>query len=68
MARLLETSLELLNSNNPNGLPKVKGFNIINGNLTESSDGETFESRNPALLEDCLGIFPHSTKKDVDDA
>ena len=57
MPHLLETGLEFLDANNPNGLPKVKGYNIINGELTSSSDGETFVSRNPAILDDELGVF-----------
>ena len=65
MPHLLETGLEFLDANNPNGLPKVKGYNIINGELTSSSDGETFVSRNPAILDDELGVFPLSTKDDV---
>ena len=44
-----------MESDNPNGSPKVKGYNIINGELKLSSGGETFESLNPALLSDCLG-------------
>ena len=65
MPHLLETGLEFLDANNPNGLPKVKGYNIINGELTSSSDGKTFVSRNPAILDDELGVFPLSTKDDV---
>jgi aldehyde dehydrogenase (NAD+) len=65
MTHVLEVGLEYLESNNPNGLPKIKGYNIINGELTESSDGATFESSNPAWLEDKLGQFPLSTKDDV---
>ncbi len=68
MTHVLEVGLEHLESDNPNGLPKVKGYNIINGQLTESSDGGTFESTNPAWQADCLGEFPLSTKSDVHDA
>ncbi len=68
MTHVLEVGLEELNNDNPNGLPKVRGYNIINGKLTLASDNSTFESRNPALLSDCLGEFPLSTKEDVDDA
>ena len=54
-----------MEGNNPNGSPKIKGYNIVNGQLTEAQDGGTFESRNPAWLEDCLGEFPLSGKDDV---
>ena len=68
MTHVLEVGLEELENDNPNGLPKVKGYNIINGKLALASDNSTFESRNPALLRDCLGEFPLSTKEDVNDA
>ena len=57
-----------MDANNPNGSPKVKGYNVINGKLQSASDGQTFESLNPALLTDCLGEFPLSTKEDVHEA
>jgi aldehyde dehydrogenase (NAD+) len=57
-----------MDANNPNGSPKIKGYNIINGKLQSASNGETFESHNPALLTDCLGEFPLSTKDDVHQA
>ncbi len=65
MTHVLQVGLEEIANDNPNGLPKVKGYNIINGKLASASDGSTFESRNPALLSDCLGEFPLSTKEDV---
>lgn len=65
MTHVLEVGLEFLESDNPNGLPKVKGYNIINGKLSLASDGATFTSTNPALLMDTLGEFPLSTKQDV---
>ncbi len=68
MTHVLEAGLELMDNDNPGGLPKVKGYNIINGQLTSSSDGGTFNTINPARLNDCLGEFPLSTKSDVDDA
>ena len=68
MVHVLEAGLTFLEANNPKNRPSVKGFNIINGQLAESSDGATFESRNPALLTDVLGAFPLSTKTDVDAA
>ena len=58
MVHVLEAGLTFLEANNPKNRPSVKGFNIINGQLAESSDGATFESRNPALLNDVLGAFP----------
>jgi len=65
MAHVLESGLEFLERDNPNGLPCVRGYNIVAGQLTLASDGGTFESTNPARLSDCLGVFPHSTKEDV---
>jgi aldehyde dehydrogenase (NAD+) len=65
MTHVLESGLELMENENPGGLPKVRGYNIINGQLTGSSDGGTFSSANPARLTDCLGEFPLSTKDDV---
>ena len=68
MTHVLETGFEYMEANNPNGSPKVRGYNIINGNLTLASDGATYDSTNPAWLDDCLGEFPLSTKSDVHDA
>ena len=68
MVHVLETGLEFLQVENPNGKPAVKGYNIINGQLQSSSDGATFQSHNPAILADCLGEFPLSTNADVDAA
>ncbi|MDP6223832.1 MAG: aldehyde dehydrogenase family protein [Candidatus Poseidoniaceae archaeon] len=68
MVHVLEAGLTFLEANNPKNLPSVNGFNIINGQLAESSDGATFESRNPAMLNDILGAFPLSTKDDVNAA
>ena len=68
MTNVLETGFEFMDATNPNGSPKIKGYNIINGKLQSASNGETFESRNPALLADCLGEFPLSTKDDVHQA
>ncbi len=50
---------------NPNGSPAIRGYNIIAGKLSQSSDGETFLSHNPAWLEDTVGEFPLSTEEDV---
>ncbi len=68
MTNVLESGFEFMDANNPNGSPKIKGYNIINGKLQSASNGETFESRNPALFTDCLGEFPLSTKDDVHQA
>ena len=65
MAHVLETALEFMDNTNPDDLPKVRGYNIIDGQLTLSSDGATFSSQNPALLNDVLGEFPLSTRADV---
>ena len=68
MVHVLETGFEILSTENPHGKPMVKGYNIINGQLTSSSDGATFTSTNPAILADTLGEFPLSTKADVNAA
>ena len=68
MAQVLSTGLEFLEHSNPNGNPCVKGYNIIDGELKQASDGSTFKSTNPAWLDDCLGEFPLSTEKDVHEA
>ncbi|MFN8495241.1 MAG: aldehyde dehydrogenase family protein [Caldilineaceae bacterium] len=39
--------------------------NLINGEWVPSSDGKTFENRNPAKLDDVLGTFPLATAGDV---
>ena len=65
MAHILETGLEMMENSNPDGLPKIKGYNIINGQLKLASDGSTFVSTNPAVLSDELGEFPLSTRDDV---
>lgn len=65
MVHILETGLEHLPNDNPTGKPAIKGYNIINGQLTAASDGGTFQSTNPAHLADLLGEFPLSTKDDV---
>ena len=68
MTHVLETGFEELNRENPNGNPAIKGYNIVNGELKSSSSGATFESRNPAWVDDCLGEFPLSTEEDVHEA
>jgi acyl-CoA reductase-like NAD-dependent aldehyde dehydrogenase len=42
--------------------------NFINGEWVEARQGRTFEDRNPADHSELIGIFPSSTKEDVDDA
>jgi aldehyde dehydrogenase (NAD+) len=42
--------------------------NFINGEWVEARQGRTFENRNPANSAELIGIFPSSTKEDVDDA
>ena len=68
MTHILEAGLEFMENQNPHDLPKVKGYNIINGRLKSSSDGSTFLSVNPANLSDEVGEFPLSTREDVHDA
>ena len=50
MVHVLETGLEFIAHENPSGKPFVRGYNIINGQLTSASDGSTFKSTNPASL------------------
>ena len=68
MTHVLETGFEEMEIENPNGSPAIRGYNIIAGKLSQSNDGNTFLSRNPAWLEDTVGEFPLSTKEDVHDA
>ena len=68
MSSLLGTPFEFEERTNPNGFPCLKGYNIINGELRDASDGSRFNSTNPALLEDVVGSFPASTKDDVSEA
>ncbi|MBI2682752.1 MAG: aldehyde dehydrogenase family protein [Acidobacteriales bacterium] len=42
--------------------------NFIGGEWVESRSGQTFENVNPADTRDIVGIFPASSKADVDDA
>jgi alpha-ketoglutaric semialdehyde dehydrogenase len=42
--------------------------NYIDGQWRDASDGQTFENRNPARQSDLIGLFPESTKTDVDAA
>ena len=65
MVHVLASALEVLNNDNPRGLPCIKGWNIIGGQLSSSSDGATFTSTNPANHSDILGEFPLSSRDDV---
>ena len=40
--------------------------NFINGKWIEAKTDRTFESRNPAIWDEIIGIFPDSSKEDVD--
>lgn len=42
--------------------------NLINGKWVDAKSGQTFENRNPANWEEVLGVFPKSSKDDVDEA
>src|ERR1041385_1787873 len=42
--------------------------NFINGVWKDGRSGKTFEDRNPANWEEVVGLFPRSSKEDVDDA
>ncbi len=42
--------------------------NYIAGEWVDSSDGATFENRNPADMDDLIGTFPSATKEDVERA
>jgi acyl-CoA reductase-like NAD-dependent aldehyde dehydrogenase len=42
--------------------------NWIGGKWVPSASGETFESRNPASMDEVLGAFPRSSAQDVDAA
>ena len=42
--------------------------NYIGGRWTESRIGETFENRNPANIDEVVGIFQKSSSEDVNDA
>jgi alpha-ketoglutaric semialdehyde dehydrogenase len=42
--------------------------NYIDGRWVPSASGETFENRNPANVDDLIGVFQKSTRRDVDAA
>ncbi len=48
-------------------IPKVHK-NFINGEWVEARSGKAFENRNPANIDDCIGMFPLATEEDVNAA
>lgn len=42
--------------------------NYIDGEWVDSISGETFENRNPSAVDEVIGLFPRSGKKDVNKA
>jgi acyl-CoA reductase-like NAD-dependent aldehyde dehydrogenase len=42
--------------------------NYIDGHWVEARGGQTFENRNPANRNDLIGLFPVSTREDIDEA
>ncbi|MBI5472568.1 MAG: aldehyde dehydrogenase family protein [Ignavibacteriae bacterium] len=42
--------------------------NYINGKWVDALSGQTFENRNPANWDEVIGVFPKSSKEDVNDA
>jgi aldehyde dehydrogenase (NAD+) len=42
--------------------------NFINGKWCDAKSGKTFENRNPANWSEIVGIFPKSSKEEVDEA
>ena len=42
--------------------------NLINGKWVDAKSGKTFENRNPANWDELIGVFPKSSKEDVDEA
>ena len=42
--------------------------NYIGGEWVEPSNGQYFENRNPAKQSDLIGLWPRSTREDVDRA
>ena len=43
-------------------------YNYINGEWIDSVTGRTFENRNPANWDEVIGVFPKSSKEDVEKA
>ncbi len=48
-------------------MPKVHK-NFINGEWVEARSGKAFENRNPANIDELVGMFPSSTEEDVNAA
>ncbi|MCL4488627.1 MAG: aldehyde dehydrogenase family protein [Chloroflexi bacterium] len=47
----------------------IKGYkNLIGGKWVESSTGATFETRNPAAVDEVLGVFPMASPLDASNA
>lgn len=46
----------------------INFLNFIDGKWVSSSNNETFENRNPADWREVIGLFPVSTKEDLDKA
>ncbi len=46
----------------------ANGSTLSDGKWVDALGGETFENRNPADWEEVIGVFPKSTKEDVDRA
>lgn len=42
--------------------------NFIGGRWVDSKSGQSFENRNPARWDERIGVFPQSTKEDVNEA
>ncbi len=42
--------------------------NLINGKWIDAKSGKVFENRNPANWDELIGVFPKSSKEDVDEA
>jgi aldehyde dehydrogenase (NAD+) len=42
--------------------------NLINGKWVDAKSAKTFENRNPANWDELIGVFPKSSKEDVDEA
>ena len=51
MTHVLEAGFEEMEVENPNGSPAIRGYNIIAGKLSQSSDGSTFLSRKVIRIE-----------------
>lgn len=45
----------------------IQGKNFIRGEFVEKK-GESFEKRNPANIDELLGVFPHSDQNDIEKA